>query len=143
MNKATSLYIIPGIYSTATEGSSQIIISLDPQPALIGEDVEIRCTHIQSLVYPRISLYDKEGKFQTLKNIGKYSFHNSLYINRDAVFVVTLHNASVSDNGTKFECYVRSSGRRITSGTRVLRVGHKGEGIYCIYIYIYIYIYMY
>ena len=112
---------IHGIYSTATEGHSQISLSLDPQPALIGEDVGIRCTVMQIEVQPRIAVNDKEETTQTLANRDRYTLTSST-ISNGVVYVLTLHNVGVSDNGTRFECYVRSSGRRITSGTRVLRV---------------------
>ena len=85
---------------------------------------------------------DKEQTIQTLANSDKYTLTSSTITNGVAVYVLTLHNVSVSDNGTRFECYVRASGRRITSGTRVLRVVQEritvnkgigyGEGCACV-----------
>ena len=97
--------------------------SLDPQPALIGVDVQIRCTLVQIPVLPRIAVNDKEETLQSLAKWGNYTLTSSTITNGVAVYVLTLHNVSVSDNGTRFECFMRSSGsRRITGGTRVLRV---------------------
>ena len=76
---------------------------------------------------------DKEGTLQSLANREKYTWTSATITNGVAVYVLTLHNVSVSDNGTRFECFVRSSGRRrITSGTRVLRVEYKGEDEYIV-----------
>ena len=107
-------------------------MSLNPQPALIGEDVQIRCTLVQIPVQPRIAVNDEEEPLQSLANRDKYTLTSSTNTNGVAVYVLTLHNVSVSDNGTRFECFVRSPGRRITSGTRVLRVGYKGEDEYSV-----------
>ena len=134
---------IPGIYSTATEESSEVRMSLGPQPVLIGKDVQINCTVMQVPVKPRIAVNDKEEAIQTLaENSDKYTLIDSTITNGVVVYVLTLHNVSVSDNGTRFECYVRQHERRITSGARVLRVVQEritvnkgigcGEGCACV-----------
>ena len=109
--------------------------SLDPQPALIGVDVQIRCTLVQIPVLPRIAVNDKEETLQSLAKWENYTLTSSTITNGVAVYVLTLHNVSVSDNGTRFECFMRQHGRRITSGTRVLRVVQEritvDEGIGC------------
>ena len=77
---------------------------------------------MQIPVQPRIAVNDKEETIQTLASRDKYALTSSTITNGVAVYVLTLHNVGVSDNGTRFECYVRSSGKRISSGARVLRV---------------------
>ena len=117
-------------------------MSLGPQPVLIGKDVQINCTVMQVPVKPRIAVNDKEESIQTLaENSDKYTLIDSTITN-GVVYVLTLHNVSVSDNRTRFECYVRQHERRITSGARVLRVAQEritvnkgigcGEGCACV-----------
>ena len=90
---------------------------------------------MQIEVQPRIAVNDKEETIQTLANRDRYTLTCSTITNGVAVYVLTLHNVGMSDNGTRFECYVRSSKRRITSGTRVLRVVQEritvNKGIGC------------
>ena len=89
---------------------------------------------------------DKEETLRSLANRDRYNLTSSTITNGVAVYVLTLHKVSVSDNGTRFECFVRSSGGRIiTSGTRVLRVvqeritvdkGIRCGGMVCMCLYV-------
>ena len=91
---------------------------------------------------------DKVETIQSLANRDKYTLTSSTFTNGVKLYVLTLHNVSVSDNGTRFECFVRFSGGRITSGTRVLRVVQEritvnkgigyGEGCSCTCLHTYI-----
>ena len=90
---------------------------------------------MQIPVQPRIAVNDKEQTIQSLANRDKYTLTSSTITNGVAVYVLTLHNVSVSDNGTRFECYVRSSRSRITSGNVKLNIRYKGA---CGYTYMYI-----
>ena len=80
---------------------------------------------MQIPVQPRIAVNDKEETIQSLANRDKYTLTSSTITN-GVVYVLTLHNVGVSDNGTRFECYVRSSGGRITSGNVKLNIRYKG-----------------
>ena len=120
---------------TATGRSSQLIwITLDPQPAVIGEDVQIRCTHnISSVInyHPWIVVDGETTTLNTLTSQENYSLNKSALIDGQAVYVVIMHNVRASDNGTRFECYFRfNGGEEIRSGTVALRVRHEGEGSY-------------
>ena len=69
---------------------------------------------------------DKEETLQSLADRDRYTLTSSTITNGVAVYVLTLHNVSVSDNGTRFECFLRSSGGKQTSATVTLNIRYKG-----------------
>ena len=99
---------------------------------MIGEDVQIRCTHnISSVInyHPWIVVDGETTTLNTLTSQENYSLNKSALIDGQVVYVVIMHNVRASDNGTRFECYFRlNGGEEIRSGTVALRVRHEGEG---------------